>query len=57
MMTEFEKQLAELLEGAKTNKDFHEESKKAYADILKSGTALKKALGKLTEISSKYGSK
>lgn len=56
-MIDFEKQLAELLEGAKTNKDFHEESKKAYADILKSGTALKKALGKLTEISSKYGSK
>lgn len=43
-MTDFEKYLDELLDGAKAKREYHGEAKNAYQDVVKSGTTFKRAL-------------
>lgn len=53
---EFVKYLDELLDTAKGKRDYHGEAKKAFNDVVTSGTKFKRALSKLSEVEAKYKS-
>ena len=53
-MKDFQKYHDELLYGAKEKREYHGEAKKAYDDVVKTGTNFKRALVKLSEVQVKF---